>query len=78
MRKILLFIFAKYIKSSYVQQYKQYNIRVIFSGCAGTLVGYPFDTIKVHLQTQDQRNPKYKGNWDCLRKILATESVFDK
>lgn len=44
-------------------------------GCAGTLVGHPFDTIKVHLQTQDHRNPKYKGNWDCLRKIVATESI---
>ncbi|XP_043787419.1 mitochondrial basic amino acids transporter-like isoform X3 [Apis laboriosa] len=44
-------------------------------GCAGTLVGHPFDTIKVHLQTQDHRNPKYKGNWDCLRKIIANESI---
>ncbi|XP_054005038.1 mitochondrial basic amino acids transporter-like isoform X1 [Hylaeus anthracinus] len=44
-------------------------------GCAGVVVGYPLDTIKVHMQTQDYRNPKYKGNWDCFRSILAKESV---
>ncbi|XP_050474171.1 mitochondrial basic amino acids transporter-like isoform X1 [Bombus huntii] len=44
-------------------------------GCAGIVVGYPLDTIKVHMQTQDYRNPKYKGNWDCFRTLLAKESV---
>lgn len=44
-------------------------------GCAGVLVGYPFDTVKVHLQTQDYRNPLYKGTLDCFRKIIAKESV---
>ncbi|CAL7949077.1 unnamed protein product [Xylocopa violacea] len=44
-------------------------------GCAGIMVGYPLDTIKVHMQTQDYRNPKYKGNWHCFRTILAKESV---
>lgn len=44
-------------------------------GCAGVVVGYPFDTIKVHLQTQDHRNPLYKGTLDCFRKIIAKESV---
>lgn len=44
-------------------------------GCAGIMVGYPFDTIKVHLQTQDHRNPKYRGTWHCFRTILARDSV---
>lgn len=44
-------------------------------GCAGVIVGYPFDTVKVHLQTQDYRNPLYKGTLDCFRKIIAKESV---
>ncbi|KAL6254168.1 hypothetical protein P5V15_014793 [Pogonomyrmex californicus] len=44
-------------------------------GCAGIIVGYPLDTIKVHMQTQDYRNPRYRGIWDCFRTILANESV---
>ncbi|XP_012063946.1 PREDICTED: mitochondrial basic amino acids transporter-like [Atta cephalotes] len=44
-------------------------------GCAGIMVGYPLDTVKVHMQTQDYCNPKYRGTWDCLRTILAKESV---
>ncbi|XP_033209402.1 mitochondrial basic amino acids transporter-like [Belonocnema kinseyi] len=44
-------------------------------GCAGIMVGYPLDTIKVHIQTQDHRNPKYKGTWHCFRSILARDSV---
>lgn len=44
-------------------------------GCAGVVVGYPFDTVKVHLQTQDHRNPLYKGTLDCFRKIIAKESI---
>lgn len=44
-------------------------------GCAGIIVGYPLDTVKVHMQTQDCRNPKYRGTWDCLRTIVAKESM---
>ncbi|EFN76176.1 Mitochondrial carnitine/acylcarnitine carrier protein CACL [Harpegnathos saltator] len=43
-------------------------------GSAGVVVGYPLDTVKVHMQTQDCRNPKYRGTWDCFRTILAKES----
>ncbi|XP_066591272.1 mitochondrial basic amino acids transporter-like [Prorops nasuta] len=46
-----------------------------FGGCAGILVGYPLDTVKVHMQTQDYRNPRYRGTWDCLRTIITKESV---
>jgi hypothetical protein len=42
-------------------------------GFAGKLIDYPFDTIKVLLQTQTigpngtTVPPKYTGAWDCLR-----------
>lgn len=48
---------------------------VFSAGCAGIVVGYPFDTIKVHIQTQDHRNPKYRGTWHCFRTLVARESV---
>lgn len=38
-------------------------------------MGHPLDTIKVNLQTQDPRNPAYRGTWHCLRTIVAKESV---
>ncbi|XP_014216234.1 mitochondrial basic amino acids transporter-like [Copidosoma floridanum] len=44
-------------------------------GCAGIVVGYPLDTVKVHIQTQDHRNPKYRGTWHCFRTLLAQHSV---
>lgn len=44
-------------------------------GCAGVLVGYPFDTVKVHLQTQDHHKPLYRGTVDCFRKIIAREGI---
>lgn len=45
------------------------------TGCAGLLVGHPFDTVKVHLQTQDYKNPLYRGTYDCLKKIIKKESL---
>uniref|UniRef100_A0A182NEZ9 Mitochondrial carnitine/acylcarnitine carrier protein CACL n=1 Tax=Anopheles dirus TaxID=7168 RepID=A0A182NEZ9_9DIPT len=44
-------------------------------GCAGVLVGFPFDTVKVHLQTQNHQNPLYRGTYDCFRKIIVREGV---
>lgn len=44
-------------------------------GCAGLLVGHPFDTVKVQLQTQDYKNPLYRGTYDCLKKIIQKESL---
>ncbi|XP_043277027.1 mitochondrial basic amino acids transporter [Venturia canescens] len=44
-------------------------------GCAGLMMGYPLDTIKVHIQTQDHRKPKFKGTWHCFRTILARDSI---
>lgn len=43
-------------------------------GCAGILVGHPFDTVKVHLQTQDFRNPKYRSTFHCFQSIIKKES----
>lgn len=31
--------------------------------------------MKVHLQTQDFRNPKYRGTFHCLQQIIAKESI---
>ncbi|XP_065331830.1 mitochondrial basic amino acids transporter-like [Cloeon dipterum] len=44
-------------------------------GCSGVLVGHPLDTIKVRLQTQDFRNPVYRGTYHCFRTIVEKESV---
>ncbi|XP_053665644.1 mitochondrial basic amino acids transporter [Anopheles marshallii] len=44
-------------------------------GCAGVIVGFPFDTVKVHLQTQNHKNPMYRGTADCFRKIIVREGV---
>lgn len=43
-------------------------------GIAGVMVGYPLDTIKVHLQTQDVTNPKYRGTWHCFTTIVRQQS----
>ncbi|KAK6636182.1 hypothetical protein RUM43_009835 [Polyplax serrata] len=45
-------------------------------GCAGILVGHPLDTIKIRIQTQDFRNPLYKGTVDCFRKVVKQESIL--
>ena len=42
---------------------------------AGLAVAFPFDTVKVHLQTQDYRNPVYKGTLDCIKKIVQRDSL---
>lgn len=37
-----------------------------FKGISGLLVGHPFDTAKVHLQT----NPIYRGTFHCMNTIF--------
>lgn len=44
-------------------------------GCAGVVVGHPLDTVKILLQTQDAKNPKYGGTLDCFKSLLAREGV---
>lgn len=45
-------------------------------GCAGVIVGHPFDTIKVHLQTQDARNPVYRGTLHCFKSLVAKNGIM--
>ncbi|OQV12130.1 Mitochondrial basic amino acids transporter [Hypsibius exemplaris] len=45
-------------------------------GCAGVIVGYPLDTVKVRLQTQSAAAPLYKGTYHCLSTIVKNESFW--
>jgi len=45
------------------------------AGIGITLVGHPFDTLKVRLQTQSHTNPTYSGLGDCVRKTWAAEGA---
>jgi hypothetical protein len=42
------------------------------AGVANVLSGYPFDTVKVRLQTEPGT---YTGLWDCLTRIWRQEGV---
>jgi len=44
-------------------------------GILQCLVGHPFDTVKVRLQTDSVTNPKYNGVVDCVKKIVGEEGV---
>jgi len=45
-------------------------------GGAGVLAGYPLDTVKVKIQTQDVNSGvKYKGTLDCLVKLVNKDGV---
>lgn len=46
------------------------------AGVTGTIAGYPFDTVKVRLQTQTLNHRLYAGSWDCFTKIAKQESVL--
>ncbi|KJE89647.1 carnitine/acylcarnitine carrier protein [Capsaspora owczarzaki ATCC 30864] len=46
-----------------------------FAGIAQSLIGHPFDTIKVRLQTQSVTNPLFKGPYDCLQQTIRKEGV---
>ncbi|KAJ3056795.1 Mitochondrial carrier protein ymc2 [Rhizophlyctis rosea] len=49
----------------------------LFAGSMGgvvqVLVGQPFDTVKVRLQTQSAENPQYSGLSDCVKKTIKNE-----
>ena len=51
----------------------------VFAGTCGgiaiCLVGHPFDTLKVRLQTQPSNQPLYSGLLDCFTKTLKWEGV---
>ncbi|RDD47349.1 Mitochondrial substrate carrier family protein G [Trichoplax sp. H2] len=44
-------------------------------GIAVCLIGHPFDTLKVRLQTQSVANPVYVGLRDCFIKTLRWEGI---
>jgi solute carrier family 25 (mitochondrial carnitine/acylcarnitine transporter), member 20/29 len=46
------------------------------AGMTGTIAGYPFDTVKVRLQTQALNYRLYSGSWDCFIKIAQQESIL--
>lgn len=46
------------------------------AGVTGTIAGYPFDTVKVRLQTQTINHRLYSGSLDCFVKIARQESVL--
>jgi len=51
---------------------------VIAGTCGGivvTLIGHPFDTLKVRLQAQSIANPVYNGLVDCFKKTVSKEGI---
>ncbi|KAI8145658.1 mitochondrial carrier domain-containing protein [Fennellomyces sp. T-0311] len=44
-------------------------------GIMQVLVGQPFDTVKVRLQTQSTTNPVYSGMMDCVRQTREREGL---
>ncbi|GAA5795353.1 hypothetical protein HPULCUR_000709 [Helicostylum pulchrum] len=46
-----------------------------FAGMVGKFVEYPFDTIKVRLQTQPLDHPYFSGPWDCFKTTLKQEGL---
>ncbi|KAG9333895.1 hypothetical protein JZ751_009414 [Albula glossodonta] len=42
------------------------------AGAFGVVVGYPFDTVKVRIQTQS----KFTGIWHCFRSTFKNEGVY--
>ena len=45
-------------------------------GAAGIAVGFPLDTVKVRIQTQDiSKGVKYKSTFGCLATIIREEGV---
>ena len=46
------------------------------AGITGIIAGYPFDTVKVRLQTQTLSYRLYSGSLDCFSKIIKQESLL--
>ncbi|KAI8583911.1 hypothetical protein K450DRAFT_220554 [Umbelopsis ramanniana AG] len=47
------------------------------AGLVGKFVEYPFDTVKVRLQTQSLSNPKYSGPLDCIMQTVKQHGIKD-
>ena len=50
-------------------------VRGTVGGISLTIVGHPFDTIKVRLQTQPAGNTLYSSALDCVRKTYQWEGL---
>lgn len=51
---------------------------IIAGTCGGivvTLIGHPFDTLKVRLQAQSIANPVYSGLGDCFKQTVSKEGL---
>ena len=46
------------------------------AGCIGKVIEYPFDTVKVRLQSQSLFNPVYSGPLDCFRQSIRSDGVL--
>ncbi|XP_065833103.1 mitochondrial basic amino acids transporter-like isoform X2 [Oscarella lobularis] len=44
-------------------------------GVTAVIVGHPFDTVKIRLQTQAFGGPKYNGTFHCFSSIIRQESI---
>lgn len=58
----------------------EYFVSGGFGGIVTTLVGHPFDTVKVRLQTQPipkaGETPKYTGTWSCITQTVQKEGLL--
>lgn len=62
-------------EQSFVRRTVKNLVSGTFSGIAVCLVGHPFDTLKVRLQTQPVDKPVYKGLLDCFVKTMKWEGI---
>ena len=63
------------VKESFVKRTAQNSLSGTVAGIAVCLVGHPFDTLKVRLQTQPVSKPVYNGLFDCFMKTLKWEGL---
>lgn len=59
------------------QQIDQYTgfLAGICSGITKLVIGHPFDTIKIRMQTEGGFG-RFRGTWDCLRQTIRKEGVL--
>lgn len=60
---------------SFIRRTAKNSLAGTVAGIAGCLVGHPFDTLKVRLQTQPVHNPVYRGLADCFMKTMKWEGI---
>jgi solute carrier family 25 carnitine/acylcarnitine transporter 20/29 len=60
---------------SFIRRTTKNSLAGTAAGIAGCLVGHPFDTLKVRLQTQPVDKPVYRGLADCFMKTMKWEGI---